>query len=93
VVIGHVRAGQQLTIALGEQDGGAWLGEIGLQAVGVDAGAVQQVGLGGPAGPAGIATVGGGDQGDQGGDVGGSGRAEGQGAHGAILGRQGPRRK
>ena len=73
-------------LALGQQDRGARAVEVGLDAFGVDAGAIQQVGFGGPANAAGVATVGRGDEGDQGGDVGRRGGAEGQGAHGPILG-------
>src|SRR5690606_3754958 len=53
---------------------------------GLDALAVKQVGLGGPALAAGLAAVGGGDQLDDGGDVGGGGGAEARHVHPRILG-------
>ncbi|MNT58884.1 hypothetical protein D3C72_1963490 [compost metagenome] len=86
VDIGDVGTGHQLAVAFGQQDGRARAVQVALDAFGIDAGAVQQVGFGGPANAAGVAAVGRGDQGDQGGDVGRRGGAEGQGAHGGILG-------
>ena len=81
VFLGHVRAGQQRAVALGEQDDTAWPVDVAAQAFGIDALAVQHVRFGGPAGAAGVAAVGGGDQLDQGGDVGVRGRAESEGVH------------
>src|SRR5690606_23397587 len=70
----------------GDQYPAARTRQVGTQHLRVDALALEQVGLGGPAGAAGIAAVGGRDQGDQVGNVVLGGGVEVGCVHGRIVG-------
>src|SRR5690606_3380502 len=71
-----VRTPQQGSVVLGQQHPRARPRDVLPQYRGVDALALEQVGLGGPAGPAGLSPIGAGDQRDERRDVGQAGIAE-----------------
>src|SRR5690606_10084908 len=69
VLLGDVGAGERAIGAVDHQHPAAGAAQVGAQHLGVDAGAGEEVGFGGPAGAAGLAAVGGRDARDEGGDV------------------------